>query len=569
MTKQQGQKPLENEEGELFLNTETIDFSQCSQDEIESVQSQRLSMFLSHISLWQSLWCCILSIFQGISACHMFTFVFHTADKDFWCARPEHMQDINVSVWKNLTQTSDSCSIRDIDYSSLNSTKSLLQYFSTPQSTWNFTQCNQFEFGDEDDKSMTLVQEFGLVCSNRQLLSVVEMCFLAGAALGSVSSGWISDKFGRKHTLMAFALVQMTFGTILAFSTSLAMYMALRAIIGFASMTVVVVSFVLVVELVSGKWRTIVGILNIVPVAVTYVLMAAIAYFIRDWRSIQLTVTLPWFAILCIWYCVPESPRWLLAKGRLDELFPIVERAARFNGITLPANYRKSLEAVVPPSIKASQTSATLEADVCSSIENSNLKRDELDANASPLVVVFSRTYVRTTCLTLVIWLCLIIIYFGLTLHLSNLGGNIYLNTAIAGIVEAISVSFSVFVVLKLGIRLNLIACMLLPGICCLAVNVVPKGDENTVYVIALAMIAKCIIGVNNAIIPIYTAMQYPTVVRNFGVGLGNLAAGVALILVPYIWLLEHIDPLLPMSVMGVCGVIGSIALALMKDIRS
>lgn len=49
---------------------------------------------------------------------------------------------------------------------------------------------------------------------------------------------------------------------------------------------------------------------------------------------------------------------------------------------------------------------------------------------------------------------------------------------------------------------------------------------------------AKCIIGANNAIIPTYTAMQYPTVVRNFGVGMGNLAAGVALILVPYMWLL-------------------------------
>jgi len=30
--------------------------------------------------------------------------------------------------------------------------------------------------------------------------------------------------------------------------------------------------------------------------------------------------------------------------------------------------------------------------------------------------------------------------------------------------------------------------------------------------------------------------MQYPTVVRNFGVGMGNLASGVALILVPFLW---------------------------------
>ncbi|XP_011293862.1 organic cation transporter protein [Musca domestica] len=535
--------------------------------------SDIISNFIGHYGKWNFIWTFVLSLFQITPTFQMFAFVFQTADKDFWCARPQNMMDMNASEWKNLTQTTDSCSIWNIDFSSMDSIQSLFNYMATSDAPPNYTQCTQFEF--DGDQSMTLVQEFGLVCSKRQLLSVVEMCFLAGAAVGSVSSGWISDKFGRKHTLMSFALLQTTFGTLLAFSSSLAMYMALRVIIGFASMTVAVVSFVLVVELVSGKWRTVIGILNILPVAVTYVLTAGISYFVRDWRTLQLVISLPWFAILCIWYCVPESPRWLLARGRLEELYAIVERAARLNGTTLPANYKKSLEAAVPPSASSDQNAPTsvvngsVDGDAVNpSMNDTNTKAAELDANASPLVVVFSRTYLRTTCLTLVVWLTLIIIYFGLTLHLSNLGGNIYVNTAIAGAVEAVSICLSVFVVLKLGIRLNLIAYMLIPGICCLAVNIVPKGDENLIYVIALAMIAKCIIGANNAIIPTYTAMQYPTVVRNFGVGMGNLAAGVALILVPYMWLLEHIDPLLPMSIMGVCGLIGAIALAMMKDVH-
>lgn len=50
------------------------------------------------------------------------------------------------------------------------------------------------------------------------------------------------------------------------------------------------------------------------------------------------------------------------------------------------------------------------------------------------------------------------------------------------------------------------------------------------------SFVAKCLIGANNAIIPTYTAMQYPTIVRNFGVGMGNLASGIALILVPSLW---------------------------------
>lgn len=48
----------------------------------------------------------------------------------------------------------------------------------------------------------------------------------------------------------------------------------------------------------------------------------------------------------------------------------------------------------------------------------------------------------------------------------------------------------------------------------------------------------KCTIGACNAIIPTYTAFQYPCVMRNLAVGVGNFAAGGALMIVPYLWLL-------------------------------
>ncbi|KAM7359682.1 organic cation transporter protein isoform 1-T2 [Cochliomyia hominivorax] len=561
----QNSEDLKKDSFKVNIENSPYDNKNKNKNLVDDVDSDIISNFIEHYGKWNFIWTLILSLFQITPTFQMFAFVFQTVDREFWCARPQQMSSIDAIIWKNLTQTPDSCSILNIDYSKLNTMDSLLDYLKSPLQTLNYTTCNQFEFFNDDIEYTTLVQEFNLVCSRRQLLSVVEMCFLAGAAVGSVSSGWISDRFGRKHTLMGFALVQTIFGTILAFSSSLTMYMTLRVIIGFASMTVAVVSFVLVVELVSGKWRTIIGILNILPVAITYVVTAGIAYFIRDWRTMQLVISLPWFAILSIWYCVPESPRWLLAAGKLDELYEIVERAARMNGTTLPTNYKKSLEAVVPRQKSGEKNE---EEKIPNDIIATTNQTEETNIRTSPLVIVFSKSYWRTTCLTLVVWLTLIIIYFGLTLHLSNLGGNIYVNTAIAGSVEAVSICLSVFVVLKLGIRLNLITYMLIPGICCLATNIIPKGDEYNIYIIALAMIAKCVIGANNAIIPTYTAMQYPTVVRNFGVGMGNLAAGVALILVPYMWLLEHVEPLLPMSIMGVSGIIGAIALAMMKDVE-
>lgn len=91
-------------------------------------------------------------------------------------------------------------------------------------------------------------------------------------------------------------------GTSVAFARSLVVYMVLRSLLGFASMAVMMISFVLVVELVSGMWRTVIGILAILPVAISYILMAGIAYASPDWRTTQLVISVPWFAMLTLWY---------------------------------------------------------------------------------------------------------------------------------------------------------------------------------------------------------------------------------------------------------------------------
>lgn len=51
----------------------------------------------------------------------------------------------------------------------------------------------------------------------------------------------------------------------------------------------------------------------------------------------------------------------------------------------------------------------------------------------------------------------------------------------------------------------------------------------------------KFTISAGNTVMPVYTAELYPTAIRNAGVGACNVAAGVALIIVPYLSLLVSI----------------------------
>lgn len=71
----------------------------------------------------------------------------------------------------------------------------------------------------------------------------------------------------------------------------------------------------------------------------------------------------------------------------------------------------------------------------------------------------------------------------------------IFLIQIVAGAIEAVSVCVSIFVVLKVGLRRSLIAYMLVPGICCLATNLVPSGDDNQTAVVAMAIIGKLCFG--------------------------------------------------------------------------
>lgn len=50
----------------------------------------------------------------------------------------------------------------------------------------------------------------------------------------------------------------------------------------------------------------------------------------------------------------------------------------------------------------------------------------------------------------------------------------------------------------------------------------------------------KAAIGAVNALIPTFTALQYPTTMRTLCGGIGNFAAGIALITVPYLWTLVN-----------------------------
>ena len=107
----------------------------------------------------------------------------------------------------------------------------------------------------------------------------------------------------------------------------------------------------------------------------------------------------------------------------------------------------------------------------------------------------------------------------------------------LSGAVEIPAVALSIVILLKGGRRWPLGLTMMLSGVACACTVPIDLVSHNLQWIITtLAMISRFSISSSNAIMPVFTAELYPTIIRNIGVGASNVSAGIALMLVPYLW---------------------------------
>ena len=103
------------------------------------------------------------------------------------------------------------------------------------------------------------------------------------------------------------------------------------------SIGVFAIPFTLNVEIMGDKYKTIVGLLYQVPFAIGEVLIGLAAIWIRDYRWFQTALAIPCFIMLGLYFVIPESPRWLISKKKYKEARKVIEKAAKFNNVSILA----------------------------------------------------------------------------------------------------------------------------------------------------------------------------------------------------------------------------------------
>ena len=96
-----------------------------------------------------------------------------------------------------------------------------------------------------------------------------------------------------------------------------------------------VLPFLITVELLPSEKKTFVSMMINFPFVIGETLMCVMAWLTRDYSTMHLAGYLPLLTLFPLWFVIPESPRWLLAKGRVSDVRRELSHGARWMRIDL------------------------------------------------------------------------------------------------------------------------------------------------------------------------------------------------------------------------------------------
>src|SRR5947209_15713028 len=145
-----------------------------------------------------------------------------------------------------------------------------------------------------------------------------------GAILGALVWGSLSDVLGRKLQVVTGTFIcAISAGLIGFLPTGAWIALALlRILVGFGLAAAVTPCLTIVVELTPTRWRTMMTSMYIVfASAGTFLasIVSAALFDILGWRGLAVLGIAPAVFGFLVWFFVPESVRWLTAKGRYAE----------------------------------------------------------------------------------------------------------------------------------------------------------------------------------------------------------------------------------------------------------
>ncbi|XP_068261427.1 solute carrier family 22 member 13-like [Nyctibius grandis] len=382
----------------------------------------------------------------------------------------------------------------------------------------------------------SLLTEFDLVCDRKNLNDISQSVYMLGLFLGTVIFGPLSDRIGRRPVVLISVFLQGLFGVGIAFVPHFYVYMAFRCVVGASVTGISMTILALATEWVGVSSRPEAVLFSHCCFAIGQILLAGLSYGIRNWRLLEIAGSAPIFAFFFCIQVLPESARWLVTKGRIEEAKKVLQKAAATNKRTIPPGL---LEQLTP---------------------------EKQTKSGSALDLFRKKHLQKVTLIMSCTWFVNSLVYYGLSLNVTNFGLDIYLTQLAFGAVEIPARVGCIFTLQWFGRRKTQAVLLLLSGLVCLIIAGIP--EDQPVATTVLAITGKFTASASFSTSYVYTAELFPTVVRQTGVGLCLMSARVAGIMAPLIHLLGQYHRAIPMAIFGSAPMVGGLLCVLLPETR-
>ncbi|XP_071515352.1 LOW QUALITY PROTEIN: carcinine transporter-like [Panulirus ornatus] len=486
----------------------------------------------------------LLIFFICLPACvpcgfHAFNQLFMSPTPPHWCRVPE-LEDAGLSVmearnlsipWEEGSGFSQCVQYVVGNYSEGGSLE--------PDPTWPVVPCINGWVYDTSTIYSSIVIDYNLVCDRAIFPTIGLSALNVGGIIGVYVFGIISDRFGRRISFLVCLAIEQVFGLVTAFAPNFWSWTACRFLVGLTVPAIYQIPFIISLELVGPSYRSFVTVMTCLFYVGGMLLLAGVAFLIRDWVHLCLATSLPFFAYVVYWWYLPESPRWLLSQGRLQEARTILTKMAEVNKTELPESFVQKLQErmLAQQALSTSSAQRHSNSGFCSTCSTPNMR--------------------LKTILITIVWFANETVYVGLSYYGPVMGDNEYLSFFLSCAVEVPSYLLCWIVMDRWGRRWILGVGMIIGGVFSICTVLMPEGASMATLI--LYLVAKFAESAAFLIIYPFAAEQYPTEVRGVGIGFSSYVGGLGLVIIPFINYLGTEMLVLPLLIMGVVSAVGGV----------
>jgi MFS transporter, putative metabolite:H+ symporter len=348
---------------------------------------------------------------------------------------------------------------------------------------------------------------------NPQQIGLVLSAAFVGQLLGALIAGWAAERWGRLTVTTVTIGIFSVMSLACAFAWGPTSLIVFRFIQGIGLGGEVPIANTYVNEIARAEVRGRFYLLFQMVFGIGLVCAAVFGYLLvptLGWQTMFYVGGLPALLVFVMRFALPESPRWLVQKGRYaeaDRVVTAIEDSIRRSGKVLP-----------PPRVTAALAAPT---------------------QRTRWTEIFEGIYLKRTLSDWAFWFCCFSTGYGLLTWLPTLYRTVFhlpvaealkygMITSLVGIVSAVACAFFIDIV---GRRIWFTGAFLIGGVTLLALwRVGPNSAETILTFVTFGwfFMSSLSLAIN-----LYTSELYPTRIRAFGGAVGGAWQRVAAALGP------------------------------------